>query len=395
MNPRIVLVCNGRFHHFDLAKQLHRHGMLERLFTSYPSFKLRDEGLPEGRVTTFPWIMTPRMALARWGVGPELLERYLTRWAQGSLDRYVASHLPDCDVVLALSGSGLRVGRCAQRRGGRYVCDRGSSHIRYQDAILREEFSRWGDRFVGVDPKVMAKEEREYEAADVITVPSECVRRSFVEMGVPAGKLRKVRYGVDLRRFERVASPATQTFDVLFVGQVSFRKGIPDLLQAFAQFRHPHKRLRLVGGVLPEIKRFLAQHSPTPQVEFLGPVAQYRLKELMSRSHVMVLPSVEEGLALVQAQALACGCPVIGTFNSGAEDLFTDGVEGFIVAPRDPGALADRLQLLADDSDRREEMSDAALRRVKVMGGWDQYGDDMVTVVRELVQRHERSASRG
>jgi alpha-maltose-1-phosphate synthase len=104
---------------------------------------------------------------------------------------------------------------------------------------------------------------------------------------------------------------------------------------------------------------------------------------------------VEEGLALVQAMALACGCPVIGTFNSGAEDLFTDGIEGFIVAPRDPAALADRLQLLADDPSRREEMSEAALRRVKILGGWDQYGDDMVALVRELVQRNERSASRG
>lgn len=395
MNPRIVVVCNGRFHHFDLAKQLHRHGMLERLFTSYPSFKLRDEGLPEGRVTTFPWIMTPRMALARWGVGPELLERYLTRWAQESLDRYVASHLPECDVVIALSGSGLRVGQRAQRRGARYVCDRGSSHIRYQDAILREEFSRWGDRFVGVDHKVMAKEEREYEAADVITVPSEFVRRSFIEMGVPARKLRKVPYGVDLRRFEKVASPSTQGFDVLFVGGVSFRKGVPDLLQAFAQLRHPRKRLRIVGVMQPEMKHFLRQHPPAAQVEFLGLVAQQGLKELMSRSHVMLLPSVEEGLALVQAQALACGCPVVGTLNSGAEDLFTDGVEGFIVAPRDPDALADRLQLLAEEPGRREDMSEAALERVKALGGWNQYGDDMVALVRELVQRNERSASRG
>lgn len=385
MNPRVVVVCNGRFHHFDLARQLHRHGVLERLFTSYPAFKLRDEDLPKGRVTTFPWIMTPRMALLRWGVGPEPLERFLSRWAQESLDRYVASHLPECDVVLALSGSGLRVGQRAQQSGARFVCDRGSSHIRYQDAILREEFARWGDRFVGVDPKVMAKEEREYDSADVITVPSEFVRRSFIEMGVPADKLRKVPYGVDLRRFERAASPATQGFDVLFVGQVGFRKGIPDLLHAFERLRHPRKRLRIVGGMQPEMKRYLEDRPPASQVEFVGLVAQHRLKELMSRSHVMVLPSVEEGLALVQAQALACGCPVIGTFNSGAEDLFADGVEGFIVAPRDSKALADRLQLLAEDPVRREEMSEAALQRVKVMGGWDQYGDDMVAMLRELV----------
>ena len=55
---------------------------------------------------------------------------------------------------------------------------------------------------------------------------------------------------------------------------------------------------------------------------------------------------MEEGLALVQAQALACGCPVIGTWNTGAADLFSDGVEGFIVPPRDPKAIAERLRQL-------------------------------------------------
>ena len=55
MNPRVVLVCNGRFHHFDLARQLHSHGVLEHFFTSYPSFKLKGEGLPDALVTTFPW----------------------------------------------------------------------------------------------------------------------------------------------------------------------------------------------------------------------------------------------------------------------------------------------------------------------------------------------------
>ena len=160
----------------------------------------------------------------------------------------------------------------------------------------------------------------------------EFARRSFVDMGVPSGKLRKVPYGVDLTRFRKVACPAEQGFDVLFVGAVSFQKGVPYLLNAFRRLEHPHKRLRIVGAMQPEMSRYLEGHPPGPHVEFLGHVPQDRLRLLMSRSHVMVLPSVQEGLALVQAQALACGCPVIGTVNSGAEDLFTDGVEGFIVA---------------------------------------------------------------
>jgi glycosyltransferase involved in cell wall biosynthesis len=95
----------------------------------------------------------------------------------------------------------------------------------------------------------------------------------------------------------------------------------------------------------------------------------------MDRSHALVLPSVEEGLALVMAQAMACGCPVIATVATGAEDLFTDGVEGFIVPDRDVTALAARMQQLSDDQTLHSQMRAAALERVKALGGWDDYGD--------------------
>jgi glycosyltransferase involved in cell wall biosynthesis len=80
-------------------------------------------------------------------------------------------------------------------------------------------------------------------------------------------------------------------------------------------------------------------------------------------------------LALVQAEAMACGCPVIGSTNSGAEDLYTDGVEGFIVPIRDARAIEERMQLLADKPELQREMGAAALRRVRSIGGWAEYGD--------------------
>lgn len=385
MSLRVVQICIGRLHHFDLAKQLHKRGLLERFYTGYPSFKLQGESLPAGKTTTFPWLMALRMALPRYGLLPGWAEQALHRWVQETLDSYVAANLRECDVLFALSGSGLRAGRLAQQRGGYFVCDRGSSHIRYQDSILREEFCRWGDKFVGVDPKVIAKEEEEYESADVITVPSGFVYRSFLRMGISADKLRKVPYGVDLRRFAKVGDPSKRHFDILFVGQVGFRKGVPDLLNAFENFKHPRKRLRIVGNIQPEMKRYIQNYSLSANIELFGHMPQDQLKEIMSRSHVMVLPSIEEGLALVQAQAMACGCPVIGTNHTGAADLFDDGVEGFIVPIRDSRAIVDKLQLLADDPDKRQVMSDAALGKVQAIGGWDEYGNIMEKVLRELV----------
>jgi len=150
--------------------------------------------------------------------------------------------------------------------------------------------------------------------------------------------------------------------------------------------KHLKKHLRIVGGMRPEMARYLENHRLPDHVEFLGHIPQPELKQIMSRSHAMILPSIEEGLALVQAQSLACGCPVIGTRHTGAEDLFADGKEGFIVPIRNPISIAEKLQLLADDPHRRALMSEAALQWVKQLGGWSEYGNQMAQVMKDLVE---------
>ena len=112
--------------------------------------------------------------------------------------------------------------------------------------------------------------------------------------------------------------------------------------------KHPRKRLRIAGTVEPETLAVL-ERLGLDGVELLGSMSQEKLAEYMSSSHVMVLPSIEEGLALVQAQAMACGCPLISSVNTGGEDLFQDGVEGFLVPIRSPEAIHDRLAQLAGD----------------------------------------------
>jgi glycosyltransferase involved in cell wall biosynthesis len=156
-------------------------------------------------------------------------------------------------------------------------------------------------------------------------------------------------------------------------------------MNAFSNLQCESKRLTLAGAVSPEMERTARQLRDDPQIHFMGHVPQRRLKEIMSKSHVLVLPSVEEGLAYVQAQAMACGCPVIASRNTGAEDLFTDGKEGFIVPIRDAGAITNRLQLLADDADLRLRMSEAALQRVKSIGGWERYGATMYRIFSEAI----------
>jgi starch synthase len=179
---------------------------------------------------------------------------------------------------------------------------------------------------------------------------------------------------VQLANFQPVGEPVAGEFHVLFAGGAGLRKGVPYLLEAFANLRHSRKTLRIAGYVRDNLRDVLYR-LPQEQVEFLGPTPRERLVELMSRSDVLVLPSIEEGMALVQAEAMACGCPVIASTNTGADDLFTDGVEGFIVPIRDSGAILDRMQWMVDNPTLAREMRSAAMKRVQSLGGWSDYGD--------------------
>lgn len=388
---KIVLSTVGTFHMFDLARELQERSALEAIFTGYPRFKLKDEGIPQSKIHTFPWVHGPYMALERkqW-LGQRLIWAW-ERLDQRTLDAYVAKNIPECDVFVGLSGSALGTGRRVHTRGGKYVCDRGSSHIRVQAEFLRLEHERWGIAqgllpASAVDPRTIASEEAEYDEADCITVPSAFTLRSFLSQGIPEKKLRRLPYGVNLKRFHPVGAPSLNRFDVLFAGAMCLRKGVPYLLQAYKKLRHPKKSLTFAGDMSTEVIERMKRLGLWPDdAVVLGHLPQPRLREVMSKSHVLVLPSIEEGLALVQAQAMACGCPVIATPHTGSEDLFEDGREGFIVPVRDGDAIAEKLQLLADRPEQRALMSMAALERVKSTGGWRDYGQQALSIYKGLL----------
>ncbi|MCU1223212.1 MAG: glycosyl transferase group 1 [Edaphobacter sp.] len=382
---QIVQAVFGVFHHFELARELDHRGHLQTIFSTWPWMRLQREGIDHSKVKTFPWLHTPEMLLLRAGIDYSWIRDPLSYANALAFDEWTLRRIPPCDAFIAISGAGLKTGRLVQQRGGKFICDRGSSHQRYQERLVSDEYRRWGVHLPVTDIRDILREEQIYEMADAITVPSRFAARSFIESGLPAEKIHVIPYGVRLERFTRTGEPPTDRFQVLFAGSVGLRKGVPYLLEAFAKLRHPAKRLRIAGTIHPDIKTVL-DRLPREDVEFLGPVKQDRMAELMSTSHLMVLPSVEEGLALVQGQALACGCPVLCSTNTGGEDLFTDGVEGFIVPIRDPKALADRMQQMADDPTLQARMSEAALRRVRKMGGWADYGSQWETLLKGIVR---------
>ncbi len=380
---RIGIATTGRFHMFDLARQLAALGQEPRLFTGYPRFKV-DSDLRTIARTRPRWLLLEHAHKNLAGGLPAWLRvrtfEDFGRW----LDRTLAE--AGTDVLDALEGSGLEAGRRLRDRGGVWICNRGSSHILTQKRLLEEEYRRWGYTMPRhfFPPRYVDRCLAEYEGADAIAVGSTFSRTTFVKQGLPASKVHVCPYGVDLSLF-RPEPKHDHRFRILFVGTQSLRKGIGYLFEAVRPLvKKGAVELWLIGHTQAETKDLLGRNADL--FVHHGALPRSALARYYSQGSVLVLPSIEEGLALVQAQAMACGVPVIATRNTGAEDLFDDGVEGVLVPARSPAAIRRAIQWMLDNPAKRDEMAAAALERVQRLGGWDAYGKRCLDVYRTVLE---------
>jgi len=384
---KVTVAVNGRFWHFHLARQLERYGLLERIYTSYPFFKLKDEeGIPKDKITCFPgFLLLSHFSRCFPFLIRNKMASLLEDLSKEAFDNYVCSKINSPSILIGISGSSLKSGKKNQTLGGFYICDRGSTHIRYQERILRTEYQRWNIPFAGISAFTIRKELSEYCTADLITVPSQVCVDSFISEGIDKNKVKKNPYGSRENRFLPSAVPSSSQFCILWVGGISIRKAFIDALHAFQALPFKDKCFKVVGILDVEIKPLLKKENLT-NVEFLGKVPNSELPALLSASHVFVLSSVEEGLAMVIGEAMACGCPVVASENSGASELFENGVEGFIVPIRSPQKITEKILFLYENPNKRFEMGQAALFRVKEMQGWDRYGQRTLEIINELDQ---------
>ena len=371
---RVTVLSPYPFHMVDQARQLHRARVLERIITSVPPGRV---GLPRELVRTrLRWSAVRRVAGRALPRADALLGHELVR----DFDRWAASCLGEPSVINGLSGFATETLSLASDRGVAVFCDRGSWHILEQQRVLDEEANRIGAPREHFDSFMMERELREYQFTDRILVPSEPARQSFIRRGVEAGRVVKVPYGVDISEFP-VRMERRCPGGVVSVASIGLRKGHHHLVQAYRLLNTRNASLTLVGAITPGWDKRL--HLAQAGVRVTGPVSRPRVIEELHRASVFVLASVEEGLALVIAQAMACGLPVIATEATGVRELITDGVEGIVVPdPPDSRILAEALDSLLSDSDRAQEMGAAGRRKAESFGGWDRYGHQLVEVFR-------------
>jgi glycosyltransferase involved in cell wall biosynthesis len=155
---------------------------------------------------------------------------------------------------------------------------------------------------------------------------------------------------------------------------MSQRKGLADLFEAMNQLNTKAITLTVLGQPSMPMNFYRTRYA---RFEYIRPCSNKEVRRVMEKHDVLVLPSIVEGRALVQQEALSCGLPLLVTPNAGGEDLIEEGKTGFLIPIRQPQTLAERIEWLLNHREERHEMRRICQEKAKSYP-WNAYAKKVV-----------------
>jgi glycosyltransferase involved in cell wall biosynthesis len=301
---KINIASCHRFHLLDLAIELEKCGHDVTFYSYVPKKRTIKFGLSKRAsyslfIPCLPFLAVIKLSGSKF---------WSLRIMHIFLDNIVSLFMKPCDVFIGL-GTVYKYSflKAKRKYAAKVILEWGSKHIEVQQRILNKIDG------INIQPHVFTTRSLfGYDIADYIAIPSDHVKLSFIENGILETKLFQNMYGVDVSMFKPTKLAESDVYDVIMVGSWSYRKGC-DLLIDF--FKSSKLRFLHVGAIVD---------LPFPSVDnmtHVEPVEQSQLLAYYSKARVFVLPSREEGLAMVQIQALVCGLPIVCTKDTGGRDL--------------------------------------------------------------------------
>jgi glycosyltransferase involved in cell wall biosynthesis len=342
--------------------------------------------------------LRPQRELVRLFSGLTAVTEHERGWASadavlGDLDRFAAGCLARSsrsnaiDAVYAYEDCAEQLFLAARDRQVRRVYELPIAYWETTQRLLREEAERWPEwePTLGGTRDSAAKLERktrELELAELVICPSAFVLDSIPVKAKTERRCVVIPFGSPKVRTSG-ASGSNSTagkLRVLFAGAMGQRKGLADLFAAMKLVDSAQIELVVMGSLLRPIEWYRSQ---CPAFRYEPPRPHAEVLRLMQSCDIFVLPSIVEGRALVQQEAMACGLPLIATRNAGADDLISDGETGFLVPIRSPDALAEKINWCATHRASISGMGIAAQERARQLT-WHSYGQSVLAAINAL-----------
>ena len=402
VGPRVLLAHPGTQYSGKLAAQLFRYRALESFHTG---IAIAEGGFGDSILSALPKPWRRRFANRRvLGVPPALIHLHpwdeglaiflekIGRPKQGVLHarntrfqkRIPGQAIADATAVIGFDTSGwLLAERCAQL-GMPFILDQSIGHPDSKSRVfeqLRKRYPEWSHDAEIRLREVREAEQIEHDLAVRIVVPSSFARGTLIENGVAADKIRVNPFGVNCAEFAPQSQTRRHRMRFCFVGSISVRKGVPQLLSAWERLQPKNAELWLIGPARASEIKLIQGY---PNVHYKGAVPHDELPHMLNQCDVFVFPSFFEGYAQVVPEAMACGLPVIATTSAGA-DIVKHGENGWLFEPGDDEALIAALEhCLMNPGSAMAAGLRARQSAEKVT--WNRYGDIWMQILGELTQ---------
>ncbi|MGB9513538.1 MAG: glycosyltransferase family 4 protein [Candidatus Acidiferrum sp.] len=295
------------------------------------------------------------------------------------------------DIIHAWPTGALETLRTAARLGIPTVLERCNAHTRFAMEVVQKECDRLGvtlppDHEHAYNEEKLQREEEEYALATRLACPCDFVVKTFLERGFAKEQLARHIYGYD----EKVYYPSNEPRDskrpltMLFVGVCAVRKGVHYALEAW--LRSPASKngtFLIAGEFLPAYQEKLQGMLAHPSVRVLG--HRNDVAELMRKSDMLVLPSIEEGFGLVIAEAMASGCVPLA--SEACTELCDHMKTGLMHRVGDVDALTQHITMLHQDRALLERLRASGLESAPSFT-WTAAGSMLLQVYRETIAAH-------
>jgi len=390
---KIAIAVHGRFDAFDLARGLIENGHNVTVFTNYPKWAVKPFAIPGGNVRSFwPHGAISRICLflqdkMKLRYPEKRLHTMFGRWAAGEIAK------EKWDVMHSWSGISEEILDTLKKTKAIKILMRGSSHIHTQARILEEEEKRLKISLDRPSAWMIAREGCEYANADYIRVISRFAYNSFLNEGIKPEKLLLIPSGartedyrpvhdVVKKRVKRIKSG--EPLRVLYVGSLSFRKGMLDMKAIIERLKRDSFQFRLVGPVPKEARKFLKKFRDIAQITPKAP--QHELPRWYAWADIFVFPTLEDGYAVVLAQAKASGLPIITTTNCAGPDIVVEGKTGWVLPIRRPKDFVEKLLWCNTHREEFAKMTENVYTRAESKN-WPEIAEKFTEICRKILEQ--------
>jgi glycosyltransferase involved in cell wall biosynthesis len=349
-----------------------------------------------GRVVPAGVRVSQTLAYGKWRVPYRVIG---TERALALHDRIVARRIAksadNIDLIHVWSLGARETLKTAIRLGIPTVLERPNAHTRFAYEIVQKECEALGVMLPpghehAYNSDRLHKEEEEYQLATRLLCPSEFVVKTFLDNGFRREQLVRHIYGYDESVYFPDPAPKARSagLTMLFVGVCAVRKGLHYALEAWLRSPASENGTFLIAGeFLPAYREKLQPMLSHRSVQVLG--HRNDVPELMRKSDILILPSIEEGFGLVIAEAMGSGCVPLA--SDACTDIFTHMKDGLVHHVGDVDTIAEQITLLHNDRALLEKLRIGALELCPEIT-WKAAGRKLLSAYRETIADYCRSA---